>query len=90
MITHSIRFPSLRANNNFLVLSSDDLKYIVSYICFPQKYWKISKDYYKNRKKCNKKAFYELLKKNNKKVKYQLKFSKAILNYFNFTNWKLL
>ena len=70
-------------------LSSNDLKYIVSYICFPQKYWKLSKDYYKNRKKCNKKAFYELLKKNNKKVKYQLKFSKAILNYFYFTNWKL-
>lgn len=83
---------TLEVLNNYIyssTLSSDDLKYIVSYICFPQKYWKISKDYYKNRKKCNKKAFNELLKKNNKKVYAQLEFSKSILNYFTLTNWKL-
>lgn len=72
------------ANNH---LSSSDLKYIVSYICFPQKYWKLSRDYYKNIKKCNKNSFLTLLLKANSKIDYQLDFSKAIINKMEEANW---
>lgn len=44
-------------------LNLDEYKYILSYVCFPQKFWKISKDYYNNIKKCNHKSFLYLLKK---------------------------
>lgn len=44
-------------------LTIDDYKYILAYLAFPQKYWKLSRDYYKNISKCNKKAFINLLNK---------------------------
>lgn len=68
-------------------LTSDDLKYIVSYLAFPQKYWKLSKDYYRNRKKCNKKAFNEILKKSNSKVNFQLDFINSIVDFMNSIHW---
>lgn len=40
-----------------------------AFLMFPQKYWKISKDYYKNRYKCNKDAFLSIMKKINIQVK---------------------
>lgn len=44
-------------------LSLNEHIIILSLLMFPQKYWKISRDYYKNRDKCNKNAFYSILKK---------------------------
>ncbi|MBR9647898.1 CotS family spore coat protein [Clostridium tyrobutyricum] len=44
-------------------LNLDDYKYIISYLAFPQKFWKISRDYYNNITKCNHKSFFYLLKK---------------------------
>lgn len=38
-------------------LSSDELLALYSFLEFPQKYWKISRDYYNNIKECNKKIF---------------------------------
>ena len=32
-------------------LTESDLKFIIAYIAFPQKFWKISRDYYKNIRK---------------------------------------
>ncbi|CAI3554442.1 CotS family spore coat protein [Clostridium neonatale] len=61
-------------------LSSSDLKYIVSYICFPQKYWKISRDYYRNIKRCNKLAFKRLLSTATLKSKNQYKFALEVIN----------
>lgn len=43
-------------------LSFDEYKYILAYLSFPQKFWKISKDYYNNIKKCNANSFIMLLK----------------------------
>jgi len=55
-------------------LNLDEYKYILSYVCFPQKFWKISKDYYNNIKKCNHKSFLYLLKKATDKDLQHLKF----------------
>lgn len=57
-------------------LNSCDLKYILAYLAFPQKYWKISRDYYRNINKCNKNAFIALLEKG-------IKHSQEQLDYIN-------
>ncbi|WP_040211391.1 CotS family spore coat protein [Clostridium polynesiense] len=62
-------------------LSFDDMKYIFVYLSFPQKYWKISKDYYNNLKKCNKNSFYILLTKAVEKDDFQLSFVKEFKKY---------
>lgn len=61
-------------------LSSSDLKYVLAYIAFPQKFWKISRDYYKNIKRCNKNAFISLLEKGVDKTERQLEFIKEMMN----------
>jgi CotS family spore coat protein len=38
-------------------LSKKEFIMILAILMFPQKYWKISRDYYKNRNQCNKEAF---------------------------------
>lgn len=67
-------------NNN---LSKSDILYILSYICFPQKYWKISRDYYKNLKKCNKNSFQIILERGLDKTTNQLKFAYEIIDLFS-------
>lgn len=68
-------------------LTFDEYKYILSYLCFPQKFWKISKDYYNNIKKCNKHSFQKILNKSTENINNQMnfvyKFSKHIENKFN-------
>lgn len=44
-------------------LNLDEYKYILAYLSFPQKFWKISRDYYNNIRKCNYNSFLYLLKK---------------------------
>lgn len=55
-------------------LNSSDLKYILAYLAFPQKYWKISRDYYKNINKCNKNAFVAILEKGLNRSQEQLDY----------------
>lgn len=69
----------LREYNNISKLTPSDLRYILAYISFPQKFWKLSRDYYKNITKCNKTAFLNLLQKSNDKTYFQLKFIQEIL-----------
>lgn len=70
----------LKAYDEISPLTECDLRYLVSYICFPQKYWKISKDYYKNIHKCNKSAFLSLLLKATSKANLQYDFALSIIN----------
>ncbi|HBC96035.1 MAG TPA: CotS family spore coat protein [Clostridium sp.] len=56
-------------------LTLDDYKYIISYLSFPQKFWKISRDYYNNILKCNHNSFIYLLKKYSSSCQNQLKFT---------------
>jgi CotS family spore coat protein len=51
---------------NIRPLSYNEHIMIYSLLMFPQKFWKVSRDYYKNRHQCNKEAFISILKKINK------------------------
>ena len=64
-------------------LTQSDIYYIVSYICFPQKYWKISRDYFKNVNKCNKSSFITLLNSATAKLEYQYNFAVNIIDVLN-------
>ncbi|MBU3153586.1 CotS family spore coat protein [Clostridium estertheticum] len=76
--------------DKILPLTLDDYKYILVYLAFPQRYWKISRDYYGNINKCNKKAFLNLLNNATNKNDYQLdfvqKFKSYIENKFSMTH----
>lgn len=78
---------SINAYEKINPLSLDEYKYILVYLGFPQKYWKISRDYYKNIKKCNKASFYKLLSKavenDENQLKFIYSFGKYIENKFN-------
>ena len=70
----------LEAYNESSPLTESDLRYLISYICFPQKYWKISRDYYKNIHKCNKAAFMTLLLNTTSKADFQYDFASSIID----------
>jgi CotS family spore coat protein len=68
-------------------INIDEYKFLMVYLSFPQKYWKISRDYYNNIRKCNKNAFITLLNKSVEKNDYQTQFigefKEYIENKFN-------
>lgn len=70
----------LSSYNEISPLTKSDLRYLISYICFPQKYWKISRDYYKNIHKCNKPAFLTLLLNATSRTDLQYSFALNIIN----------
>ena len=70
----------LKTYNEYSPLTNSDLRYLISYICFPQKYWKISRDYYKNINKCNKSAFLTLLSNATAKADLQYDFALSIID----------
>lgn len=70
----------IKTYNNIFELTPSDIRYLLSYICFPQKYWRISRDYYKNISKCNKTAFLTLLKNTTCKSLTQYNFALELLN----------
>ncbi|BCZ48521.1 hypothetical protein psyc5s11_45880 [Clostridium gelidum] len=70
----------LKTYNEYSPLTESDLRYLISYICFPQKYWKISRDYYKNINKCNKSAFLTLLSNATSKTNLQYDFAISIVD----------
>ncbi|MGM9933872.1 CotS family spore coat protein [uncultured Clostridium sp.] len=70
----------LETYNEIAPLTKADIYYIVSYICFPQKYWKISRDYFKNVHKCNKNSFLTLLNNATSKSAYQYNFALNIID----------
>lgn len=62
-------------------LTLDEYKSIIVYLAFPQKFWKISRDYYNNISKCNKNSFITLLSKTCTKADYQMQFIDGIIKY---------
>lgn len=67
--------------NDINPLNSDDAKYILSYLCFPQKYWRISKDYYSNSKKDSPSIYIEAMKNIVDKTASQLEFAKELEDF---------
>ncbi len=63
-------------------LTDSDLKYILAYLAFPQKFWKISRDYYKNINKCNKNSFIALFTKGLDRSADQLDYINNMIEIF--------
>lgn len=84
-----IAFSMLNAYNSNKKLTKSDLYYIISYLCFPQKYWKISKDYFKNINICNKNDYLKLINKYSKNQISHLTFCKEIIDIMEHINWSL-
>ncbi|MBU3195767.1 CotS family spore coat protein [Clostridium algidicarnis] len=76
-----IAISALEIYDSIRPLSLDEYKYIFIYLAFPQKYWKISKDYYNNINKCNKSSFCNLLNKAASKNDFQLQFAFEFKDY---------
>ncbi|MDD3223862.1 MAG: CotS family spore coat protein [Clostridium sp.] len=53
-------------------LNKDEYLYILSYLSFPQKHWKLARDYYNNINVCNKQAFTSLLEKASRNLENQI------------------
>ncbi|WP_315071077.1 CotS family spore coat protein [uncultured Clostridium sp.] len=70
----------LNTYNESSKLTESDLRYLISYICFPQKYWRISRDYYRNIRKCNKSAFFTLLSNTISKTDFQYAFALNVID----------
>lgn len=51
----------LEIYNSEIPLTFDDLQYIFMNLVFPQRIWKLTRDYYKNYRKCNKNSFLKIL-----------------------------
>jgi len=68
----------LEVYNRTTPLNYDDMKFIYMSLVFPQKIWKLTRDYYKNYKKCNKNAFAHLLEQSlatiDTKISFALEF----------------
>lgn len=62
-------------------LNLDEYLYILSALVFPQKFWKICKDYYNNLNRCNKSAFINLIKNTVKHSEPHLNFAHVFCNY---------
>ncbi|MPQ42231.1 CotS family spore coat protein [Clostridium tarantellae] len=67
--------------NSIRPINKDDAKYLLSYLSFPQKYWRLSKDYYNNVKKCNKDSFIDLLIKYTEMSQEHSFFISKLQNY---------
>lgn len=65
-------------------LSEREYKTILAILMFPQKYWKISRDYYRNIKKCNKESFATILKKIVKQQEDHSNFCLKLKEYIDY------
>lgn len=76
-----IALKSLNAYEEVRTITIDEYKYLIAYLAFPQKFWKISRDYYNNIKKCNKQSFITLINKTIEKNDSQLQFIREFCSY---------
>lgn len=72
---------AILAYNEINPCTKDDIKYLIAYTIFPQKYWRVSKDYFNNIKKCNKKAFLDILSNNSKSTLAQKEFAEEFYEF---------
>ena len=70
-------------------LTKSDLKYIIAYLAFPQKFWKVSHDYYKNSKVYSKTYFSKILLKANTDRYKHLNFIIELTKRLDSINWDL-
>lgn len=63
-------------------LTQDDVKYLMVYLSFPQKYWRTSRDYYSSISKCNKSASKKMLLDTVLKTSYQAELVENMKDFF--------
>lgn len=83
----SLTLDLLKKYHSINKLSSDDLRFIISYICFPQKFWRLSKDYYK--RNGNKKELEKNFHKSCLNSEDQKDFTFSIINKLESIDWQL-
>ncbi|WP_138204783.1 CotS family spore coat protein [Haloimpatiens lingqiaonensis] len=71
----------LKEYEKICTLNSHEYLYLLCYLAFPQKYWRISRDYFNNINKCNKNSFVKILLKSVKTEQEQLKFAHDFIDY---------
>lgn len=64
-------------------LNLHEYRYLLGYLSFPQKYWKISRDYYKNIDKCNKKLFINMFNKSTRNLDEHIEFVDSFNKYIS-------
>lgn len=74
---------SMESYEAIRALSYKEYLSILAFLMFPQKYWKTSRDYYKNRYQCNKEAFFTILKKLCLQEAYHNEFCNKVHEYIN-------
>lgn len=94
----------LERYNSIFPLNEDDIKYIISYVCFPQKYFKLSKSYYSNKNfygnknlknikqnstNIDRHELEKIFKKSFFTLPYHVQFAKDSYCYFKNRNWHL-
>lgn len=62
-------------------LSLTELLGLFAFLEFPQKYWKVSRDYFNNRKECNRKLFISMLSRVNTQIEDHYQFCKKFQSY---------
>ncbi len=72
---------SMEAYEQSREISFQEYVLILSYLMFPHKYWKISRDYYKNMNQCNKEAFLTILRKVTQKNESHQEFCMEFMDY---------
>lgn len=73
--------------NSINHLTPSDLKYILAYLAFPQKYYKLSKDYYNN--KLDKSDALKIINKVNRNSLCHLDFIHLIVDKMNEIDWNI-
>lgn len=79
----------LKNYNYHKTLTKSDLKYIIAYLAFPQKFWKVSHDYYNNTKSYDKNLFCKFLSKSNSDVNNHLNFVIALSKVLEDIDWDI-
>lgn len=82
-----LAFTFLERYNSIRHLTTSDIKYILSYLSFPQKYYKSSKDYYN--KKINKYDAISIITKVNRSTINQLNFIHNFIDRMKEIDWNL-
>lgn len=72
---------SIESYETIRALSYNEHLVILAFLMFPQKYWKTSRDYYKNRYQCDKEAFITILKKICVQEAFHDEFCKKVEEY---------
>ena len=90
LFNKTLAYNFLKEYNKINKLTPSDLQFIVSYIAFPQKFFKISKVYLKNTdNSISKDILLSNLKKSSKNIDYQINLVNHLKKELTLSNWTI-